>query len=127
MTKSGPDKEYSRDDSRSSGRPHKQDSSPHRYLLRSRDRSHNIKESYGNTYPSYRTGDQHRYHSHDTWHSSSMKRGRTSESPLSRMLESSTSEKGHWKSKSKRRKATDEEDLAVPWSCEDVNPFTPRS
>ncbi|GKB78504.1 hypothetical protein Tco_0945399 [Tanacetum coccineum] len=26
----------------------------------------------------------------------------------------------------KRRKPADEEDLAVPWTCEDVDPFTPR-
>ncbi|GJW30583.1 reverse transcriptase domain-containing protein [Tanacetum coccineum] len=39
--------------------------------------------------------------------------------------ESSTSDTGHWKSRDKRRK-TLEEDLAVPWSCEDVDPFTPR-
>ncbi|GJY37809.1 hypothetical protein Tco_0424173 [Tanacetum coccineum] len=32
---------------------------------------------------------------------------------------------GHWKSRGKRRK-TLEEDLAVPWSCEEVDPFTPR-
>nr|GEY45660.1 reverse transcriptase domain-containing protein [Tanacetum cinerariifolium] len=30
------------------------------------------------------------------------------------------SEGGHWKSKSKRRKPIDEEELAVPWSCEEV-------
>nr|GEY71568.1 reverse transcriptase domain-containing protein [Tanacetum cinerariifolium] len=30
------------------------------------------------------------------------------------------------KSRSKRRKPTDEEDLAVPWSCEEVDPFTSR-
>nr|GEX88329.1 reverse transcriptase domain-containing protein [Tanacetum cinerariifolium] len=29
-------------------------------------------------------------------------------------------------SKSKRRKPTDEEDLAAPWLCEEVDPFTPR-
>nr|GEX20805.1 zinc finger CCCH domain-containing protein 49-like [Tanacetum cinerariifolium] len=34
-------------------------------------------------------------------------------------IESGTSEGGHWKSKSKRRKPTNEEDLAVPWSCEE--------
>ncbi|GJX41313.1 reverse transcriptase domain-containing protein [Tanacetum coccineum] len=39
--------------------------------------------------------------------------------------ESSTSDTGHWKSRDKRRK-TLEEDLAVPWSCEDVDPFTPQ-
>ncbi|GJS45735.1 hypothetical protein Tco_0595856 [Tanacetum coccineum] len=36
-----------------------------------------------------------------------------------------TSDMGHWKSRDKRRK-TLEEDLAVPWSCEDVDSFTPR-
>ncbi|GJR58105.1 retrovirus-related pol polyprotein from transposon TNT 1-94 [Tanacetum coccineum] len=40
--------------------------------------------------------------------------------------QSSTSDGGHWKSKSKRHKSTDEDDLAVPWICEDVDPFTPR-
>nr|GEZ33604.1 reverse transcriptase domain-containing protein [Tanacetum cinerariifolium] len=70
-TKSGPDKEYSRDDSHSRGRPHKQNSSPSRDRPRNRGRSHDIEESYG----------------------------------------------GRWKSKSKRRKPTEEEDLAVPWSC----------
>nr|GEY27940.1 reverse transcriptase domain-containing protein [Tanacetum cinerariifolium] len=34
-------------------------------------------------------------------------------------------EGGHWKSKSKRRKPRDD-DLASPWSCEEVDPFTPR-
>nr|GEX49827.1 hypothetical protein [Tanacetum cinerariifolium] len=61
---------------------------------RSRDRSYGIEESYGNTY-SYRTGDKHRYQPHDTGCSSSMKRGRNSESPLSRVSESGTSEGGH--------------------------------
>nr|GFA57315.1 reverse transcriptase domain-containing protein [Tanacetum cinerariifolium] len=41
-------------------------------------------------------------------------------------IESGTSEEGHWKSRSKRRKPTDEEDLLIPWSCEEVDPFTPR-
>nr|GEU77823.1 reverse transcriptase domain-containing protein [Tanacetum cinerariifolium] len=36
------------------------------------------------------------------------------------------SEGGHWKSKSKKCKPTDEEDLAAHWSCEEVDPFTPR-
>nr|GEX17956.1 reverse transcriptase domain-containing protein [Tanacetum cinerariifolium] len=58
--------------------------------------------------------------------SSSIKRERNSESLLSRVAESSTSEGGHWKSKSKRRKPTEEEDLAVPWSCGEVDLFTPR-
>nr|GEV08641.1 reverse transcriptase domain-containing protein [Tanacetum cinerariifolium] len=93
---------------------------------RSRGRSHGIEESYCNTYSSYKTWEKHRYHSHDTWRSSSMKRGRNSESSLSRVSKTGTSEEGHEKSKPKRRKPTDEEDLTVPWSCEDVDPFTPQ-
>nr|GEU31677.1 hypothetical protein [Tanacetum cinerariifolium] len=112
--------EYSRDGSYSRGRPYKRDSSP------SRDRSHDIEESCGNTYPFYRTGDKHRYHSYGTWRSSSMKRGRNSESSLSRMSKSCTSEGGHWKSNSKRRNPIDEEDLAASWLCEEVDLFTPR-
>ncbi|GJT56388.1 reverse transcriptase domain-containing protein [Tanacetum coccineum] len=41
-------------------------------------------------------------------------------------MESGTSDEGHWNSKSKRHKPTDEDDLVVPWSCEEVDPFTPR-
>nr|GEX97019.1 reverse transcriptase domain-containing protein [Tanacetum cinerariifolium] len=59
-TKSGPDREYSRDDSYSRGHPHQQNSFPNRDCPRSKDRSHSIEESYGNTYSSYRTGDKHR-------------------------------------------------------------------
>ncbi|GKA34316.1 hypothetical protein Tco_0720745 [Tanacetum coccineum] len=70
-------------------------------------------------------GVRHRSHSRDRDRSRSTKRGRGSEFLLSRVSESGTSDGGHWKSKSKRHKSTDEEDLAVPWSCEDVNSFTP--
>ncbi|GJW71016.1 reverse transcriptase domain-containing protein [Tanacetum coccineum] len=48
------------------------------------------------------------------------KRGRRNESPLSHVSESDTSKGGHWKYKSKRRKPTDEEDLVVPWTCEET-------
>ncbi|GKA52718.1 hypothetical protein Tco_0746033 [Tanacetum coccineum] len=71
-------------------------------------------------------GARHRYHSRDRDCSRSMKRERESESPLSRASECGTSDEGHWKSKSKRHKPTKEEDLVVPWSCEEVDPFTPR-
>ncbi|GJU35551.1 hypothetical protein Tco_1183905 [Tanacetum coccineum] len=125
-TKPGPDRANSRDHSHSRGHPHRQDSSPSRDRPRSRDRSRGIKESYGNTCSSYRTGARHRYHSRDKDCSRSMKRGREIESPLSHMSESGTSDGGYWKSKLKRRKPIDEEDLAVPWSCEEVDPFTPR-
>ncbi|GJX68448.1 reverse transcriptase domain-containing protein [Tanacetum coccineum] len=50
---------------------------------------------------------------------------RESESPPSCRSESSTSDMDHWKSRDKRCK-TLEEDLAVPWSCEDVDSFTPQ-
>ncbi|GKC46726.1 reverse transcriptase domain-containing protein [Tanacetum coccineum] len=53
-----------------------------------------------------KTWAKHRYHSRDRDRSCSMKRGRESESPLSRMSESGTNDGGHWKSKSKRRKPT---------------------
>ncbi|GKB67716.1 hypothetical protein Tco_0929128 [Tanacetum coccineum] len=56
----------------------------------------------------------------------SVKRWRESESPSSHRSESSTSNRGHWKSRTKRRKLVDEDDLAVPWTYEDVDPFTPR-
>ncbi|GKA31334.1 reverse transcriptase domain-containing protein [Tanacetum coccineum] len=100
-TKSGPDRANSKDHSHSRGRLHRRDSSPSR-------------------------GARHIYRSHDRDRSRSMKIGRESESPLSRVSESGTSDVRHWKSKSKRHKPTDEEDLAVPWSCEEVDPFTPR-
>ncbi|GJS95860.1 reverse transcriptase domain-containing protein [Tanacetum coccineum] len=125
-TKSGSDKASSRDYSHSRGRPHRQDSSLSMDRPRSRDHSCGIEESYGNTCSSYRTGARHGYHSRDRDRPRIMKKGRESESPLSRVSESGTSDGGHWKSKSKRHKPTDEDDLAVPWSCEEVDPFTPR-
>ncbi|GJV68731.1 hypothetical protein Tco_1484240 [Tanacetum coccineum] len=98
ITKSGPDRASSRDDSHIRGHPHRRDSSLSRDHPRSRERSRSIKDSYDNTCSSYRTGGSH----------------------------GGTSDGGHWKSKSKRHKPTDEDDLAVPWSCEEVDPFTPR-
>ncbi|GKC72184.1 reverse transcriptase domain-containing protein [Tanacetum coccineum] len=84
------------------------------------------RESYDDTYSSHGTGTKYRDRSRDRDHSRNVKRWRESESPPSRGSESSTSNRGHWKSKAKRRKPADEEDLAVPWTCEDVDPFTPR-
>nr|GEW81286.1 reverse transcriptase domain-containing protein [Tanacetum cinerariifolium] len=83
-TKSGPDRANSRDRSHSRGRSRKRDSSPSRDRPRSRDRLRGIEESYGITCSSYRIGTRLRYHSHDRDRSRSMKRGRESESPLSR-------------------------------------------
>ncbi|GJV39320.1 hypothetical protein Tco_1417760 [Tanacetum coccineum] len=100
-TKSGPDKASSKDHSHSRGRPHRRDSSLSRDHPRSRDCSRGIEESYGNTCSSYWTGAKHGYHSRDRNRSRIMKRGRESKSLLSRILESGTSDGGHWKSKSK--------------------------
>ncbi|GJY27740.1 reverse transcriptase domain-containing protein [Tanacetum coccineum] len=125
-TKSGSDKTSSRDHSHSRGRPHRRDSSLSRNRPRSRDHSRGIEESYGNTCSSYRTRAVHGHHSRDRGRSRIMKRGRESKSMLSYVSKSGTSDGGHWKSKSKRHKPIDEDDLAVPWSCEKVDPFTPR-
>ncbi|GJX47167.1 reverse transcriptase domain-containing protein [Tanacetum coccineum] len=55
-----------------------------------------------------------------------VKKGRECESPSFRVSKSGTSDGGHWKSKSKRHKSMDEDDLEVPWICEEVDPFTPQ-
>ncbi|GJU04944.1 reverse transcriptase domain-containing protein [Tanacetum coccineum] len=41
--------------------------------------------------------------------------------------ESEDSEGGHWKSRSKKKKPSrEEDDLSQPWVCEEIDPFTPR-
>nr|GEX90403.1 reverse transcriptase domain-containing protein [Tanacetum cinerariifolium] len=55
-----------------------------------------------------------------------MKKGRDSESPLSSVSKSDSRDERHWKSKLKRHKPTDEDDLTMTWMCEVVDPFTPR-
>ncbi|GJX90749.1 reverse transcriptase domain-containing protein [Tanacetum coccineum] len=120
ITKSGLSKASSRDPSHGRG------SSLSRDRPRIRDRLCGVEESYDDTYFSHGTRTKYRDRSRDRDHSRSVKRWRESESLPSRGSESSTSNRGHWKSKAKRRKPTDEEDLAVPWTCKDVDPFTPR-
>ncbi|GJS69194.1 hypothetical protein Tco_0702035 [Tanacetum coccineum] len=92
---------------------------------RSRIRSHlrGIEESYGETYSSQRT--RHRDRSRNDGHHGGMKKKRVNESPSSRASVSSSSHGTHQRPR-RRRESTDEEDLAVPWTCEDVDPFTPR-
>ncbi|GKA34060.1 retrotransposon protein, putative, ty1-copia subclass [Tanacetum coccineum] len=123
--KSGPDRANSRDRSHSRSRPHRRDSY-NRDRPRSRDCSRDVEESYHNTRSSYGTRTKHGYRSRNRDRSHYVKRGRGSESPLSRVSEGGTNEGRHWKSKSKRHKSTDDDDLAVPWICEEVDPFTPR-
>ncbi|GKD18479.1 hypothetical protein Tco_1207637 [Tanacetum coccineum] len=92
ITKFGPDKTSSRDHSHSRGHPHRRDSSLSRDHPQSRDCSGGIKESYGNTFSSYRTRAEHGHHSRDRGRSRIMKIGRESESPLSCVSESDTSD-----------------------------------
>nr|GEU31017.1 reverse transcriptase domain-containing protein [Tanacetum cinerariifolium] len=124
-TKSGLNEGNSMDHSHGRGRS-RRGSSSSRDCPRNKNRPRGIEESYSNTRSSYREGDRHEYHARNRNRSRSMKRGRESESPLSRVSESGTSDGGHWKTRAKRRKPADEEDLSVPWTCEDVDPFTPR-
>ncbi|GJS38303.1 reverse transcriptase domain-containing protein [Tanacetum coccineum] len=92
----------------------------------SRDCSCGVKKSYDNTCPSYGTKTKHGYRPRDRDRSRYEKKRRESESPSSCLSKSGTSEGGHLKSRSKRHKSTDEDDLAVPWICEEVDSFTPR-
>ncbi|GJZ44888.1 hypothetical protein Tco_0592484 [Tanacetum coccineum] len=112
-TKSRPSRASSRDHSQGRNRPRVKD------LLRG------VEESYGDTQSSRGTKTKYRDRSYDEDHSRRTKKRRSSESPSSRISASSTSNGGRWKSKGKRHGTTDE-DLAVPWTCEDVDPFTPR-
>ncbi|GKB14187.1 reverse transcriptase domain-containing protein [Tanacetum coccineum] len=43
------------------------------------------------------------------------------------LSESEDSRGGHWKSRSKKKKLSrEEDDLSQPWVCEEIDPFTPR-
>nr|GFA16568.1 reverse transcriptase domain-containing protein [Tanacetum cinerariifolium] len=85
-----------------------------------------VGESYDNSHSSYRTGINHGYRYHNRDRSRHIKRGRDSETPLSSVSKSDSSNGRHWKSKSKRHKPMDEDDLTMPWMCEEVDSFTPR-
>nr|GEW12163.1 reverse transcriptase domain-containing protein [Tanacetum cinerariifolium] len=113
-----------RDCSRDKSRPHRWDSF-NGDLSQGIDCSSGIGESYDNSHSSYGTNHGYRYRDRDR--SRRVKRGRDSESPLSRVSESSSSDRGHWKLKSKRHKPINDDDLTMPWMCEEVNPFTPES
>ncbi|GKC42281.1 reverse transcriptase domain-containing protein [Tanacetum coccineum] len=101
-TKSESDRANSKDHSRGRSRPRGR-GSPSRDRPRSRDCSLGVEESYDHTRSSYGTGTEHGYHSGNRNRSRYIKKGRKSESPLSRISKSSTRDGGHWKSKSKRK------------------------
>ncbi|GKB61541.1 reverse transcriptase domain-containing protein, partial [Tanacetum coccineum] len=81
--------------------------------------------AYDDTYPGG-TKTKYRSRPQDEDRSRREKRWRDSKSPSSRGSESGSSNGGHWKSRTKRHKRIEEDDLAEPWTCEDVDPFTPR-
>nr|GEW72240.1 hypothetical protein [Tanacetum cinerariifolium] len=102
------------DRSRNRSRPHMRDSSNGDHS-QSRECSRGVGESYDNSHSSYGTNHGYRYRDRDR--SRRMKRGRDSESLLSHVSKSGSSDGGHWKSK--RHKPTDEDDLTMPWMCEE--------
>nr|GEX13653.1 reverse transcriptase domain-containing protein [Tanacetum cinerariifolium] len=81
-----------------------------------RERFRSARESYGDSFShSYRDGSRHHH----------MKR-RRNQPPPSSALGSDSSDGHHRRSKSKRLRPTDEDDLTRPWKCEEENPFTSR-
>ncbi|GJR52654.1 reverse transcriptase domain-containing protein, partial [Tanacetum coccineum] len=105
-TKSGPSRTDSRDPSHSRGH------SLSREHPRFEDHLWGVEELYGDTY-SQRTRTKYRDRSCGGDRFRSVKRWRESESLSSRGSESSTSNRGHWKSRTKRLKLIDEDDLIV--------------
>nr|GEU75125.1 hypothetical protein [Tanacetum cinerariifolium] len=81
---------------------------------KNKERFCGVGESYDNSHSSYHDRDRSRH----------MKRGRDSESPLSSISKSDSSDGRHRKLKSKRHKPTDGDDLTMTWMCEEVDPFT---
>nr|GEV62521.1 hypothetical protein [Tanacetum cinerariifolium] len=109
-TKSRPDRTSSRDRSRGRSKDSSNGDRPE-----SKDGFCGVGKSYDNSHSSYRTGINHGYRYRDRDRSHHAKRGRDSESLLSRVSKSGFSDGGYWKSKSKRHKPTDENDLTMPW------------
>nr|GEW84210.1 reverse transcriptase domain-containing protein [Tanacetum cinerariifolium] len=82
-----------------------------------RERFRSVEESYDDSFShSYRNGNRSRH----------MKRRRDNESLLSSVSKSNSSDGRYRRSRSKRHKSTDEDDLTKPWMCEEEDPFTPR-
>nr|GEW20702.1 reverse transcriptase domain-containing protein [Tanacetum cinerariifolium] len=115
-TKSRPRRTDSRDRPPGRSRPHRLDTS-NEDCPKDRERFRSVGESYDDSFShSYRDGNR----------SCHMKRRRDNESPLSSVSKSDSSDGRYRKSRSKRHKSTDEDDLTRPWMCEEENPFTPR-
>nr|GEV65684.1 hypothetical protein [Tanacetum cinerariifolium] len=115
-TKSRPGRTNSRDHPHGRSCPRRLDASSEG-CPEDRERFHGVGESYDDSYSrSYHDRDRSRH----------MKRRRHNESPLSSVSKSDSNDERYQKSKSKRHKSTDEDDLTRPWMCEEEDPFTPR-
>nr|GEX01489.1 reverse transcriptase domain-containing protein [Tanacetum cinerariifolium] len=115
-TKSRPRGTDSRDRPRGKSRPHRLDTS-NEDCPKDRERFRSVRESYDVSFShSYRDENRSRH----------IKRRRDSESPLSSVSKSDSSNGRYWRSRSKRHKPMDEDDLTRPWMCEEEDPFRPR-
>nr|GEX07932.1 reverse transcriptase domain-containing protein [Tanacetum cinerariifolium] len=115
-TKSRPRGTDSRDHPRGRSRPQRLDTS-NEDCPNDRERFRGVGESYDDSFShSYRDGNRSRH----------MKRRRDNESSLSSVSKSDSSDGRYQKSRSKRHKSTDDDDLTRPWMCEEEDPFTPR-
>nr|GEY15890.1 reverse transcriptase domain-containing protein [Tanacetum cinerariifolium] len=112
-TKSRPGRTSSRDHPHDRSRPHKLNAS-NKGRLENKEHFRSIRKSYD---------DSHSHSYHDRDRSRHMKRRRASESPLSSVSRSDSSDGRYQKSKSKRHKPTDEDDLTMPWICEEQNKY----
>nr|GEU80010.1 reverse transcriptase domain-containing protein [Tanacetum cinerariifolium] len=82
-----------------------------------RERFRNVGESYDDSFShSYRNGNCSRH----------IKRRKDNKSPLSSVSRSDSSDGRYRRSRSKRHKPTDEDDLMKPWISEEEDPFTLR-
>nr|GFA35057.1 reverse transcriptase domain-containing protein [Tanacetum cinerariifolium] len=106
----------SRDHPRGRSRPHRLDTS-NEDRPKDRERFRSVGESYDDYF-------SHSYHDGNCF--CHMKRQRDSESLLSSVSKSDSSNRKYRRSRSKRHKSTDEEDLTRPWMCEEEDPFTHR-
>nr|GFA72841.1 hypothetical protein [Tanacetum cinerariifolium] len=106
----------SRDPPRGRSHPHGLDTS-REDCPKDRERFCGVEESYDDSFShSYRDGNRYRH----------MKRITDNKSPLSDVSKSDSSDGRYRRSRSKRHKSTDEDDLTRPWMCEEEDPFTPR-
>nr|GEW17542.1 reverse transcriptase domain-containing protein [Tanacetum cinerariifolium] len=115
-TKSKPGMTNSRDHSRGRSRPHRMGAS-NEGCPEDMECFHGVGDSYDDSY-------SHSYHDRDR--SRYMKRRRDNQSPLSSVSKSDFSDGRYRKSKSKRHKPTNEDDLTRPWMFEEEDLFTPR-